>query len=258
MKTDINAVYTTLFNEDLRLCQDKASSVEYITNSRYILDALNPGDKVLELGAATGRYTVMLAERGFDVTAVEIVQNNLDQLKKKLTPTMSVTPVLGNAIDLSAFEDASFDVVLNMGPLYHFPNKVDQDKVVKETMRVLKPGGTAFFAFINNDMVFVTEAFLYNPLFLTDNDKNYNKETHKVVDEPFTFHTIESVQALMNKHDLKAHKFIASEGLAELMKDHINNLTDEEFANWMQFHFYMCEKRESLNTSHHVLYITKK
>lgn len=259
MKEDIvRKVYTEFFEEDKRLCGTNASSIEYITNKKYILEALNEGDRVLELGAATGRYTMMLAELGYDVTALEYVKENLDVLESKIKPGMNVTPLVGDASDLSRFEDNSFDVVLNMGPLYHFPDHEDRVKVVKESMRVLKKGGKALFAFISNDMVFVTEALNYNPKFLTDEDINYNKESHKVRDYPFTVLTVDSIRELMDECGCVEEKMIASDGYAELLENQINELDEERFKKWMNFHLYMCEKEESLGASHHLLYITEK
>jgi len=257
-QTSIEKVYTKIFNEDNRLCQSNASSVEYITNKAYILSELKQDDKILELGAATGRYTIMLADQGYNVTALEYVKKNLDVLKSKLEKEHNVKPILGNAIDLSQFDDESFDVVLNMGPLYHFPNEKDRDKVVKESMRVLKKGGTAFFAFINNDMVFVTEALMYNDNFLSDENDLYNKVSHKVFDDPFTVLTVDSIRQLMKSNQCNEYKFIASDGYSELLESKINSLSDEQFDKWMKFHLYTCEKIESLNSSHHLMYITKK
>lgn len=257
-KTDVKKVYTEMFNEDTRLCRSNSSSIEYLTNTKYILDELKPGDKILELGAATGRYTMMLADKGYKITALEYVQHNLDILKSKIEKEHNIIPVLGDASDLSQFADESFDVVLNMGPLYHFPNEEDRNKAVSESMRVLKNGGTAFFAFINNDMVFVTEALMYSDEFLSDENKLYNKKNHKIVDDPFTVLTVEEIKKLMTNNNCTQYKFIASDGYGELLSKQIDSLSQEKFEKWMKYHFYMCEKLEALGASHHLLYITKK
>ena len=39
--------------------------------------------KILDVGAGTGRYSVPLAEEGYDVTALELVKHNLGRLKQK-------------------------------------------------------------------------------------------------------------------------------------------------------------------------------
>ena len=63
--------------------------------------------------------------------------------------------------------DASFDIVLLMGPLYHLHSADDRQQAIAEAKRVCKPMGTIFFAFINNDMIPLTE-LMYLPDFFTN------------------------------------------------------------------------------------------
>ena len=76
--------YYNKFNEDKRLLS-RHGQVEFITSMKYIHECLvdmeNP--KILDIGAGTGRYSVALAEEGYDVTAVELVKYNLGILKQK-------------------------------------------------------------------------------------------------------------------------------------------------------------------------------
>lgn len=66
----------------------------------------------MDIGAGTGRYSVALAEEGFDVTAVELVKHNLGILKSK---NSSVKAYQGNALKLKRFEDETFDITLLFG-----------------------------------------------------------------------------------------------------------------------------------------------
>ena len=52
---------------------------------KYIHDFLgnNWNEKILDVGAGTGRYSVQLANEGYDVTAIELVKHNLGILKSK-------------------------------------------------------------------------------------------------------------------------------------------------------------------------------
>ena len=58
--------------------------------------------------------------------------------------------VEANAVDLSIFTDNSFDAVLCLGPMYRLLEESDRQAVAGELIRVLKPGGHAFVAFLNH------------------------------------------------------------------------------------------------------------
>lgn len=60
------------YNEDARLVS-KHGSVEFLTTMHYIEKYIKPGDRVLEIGAGTGRYSHTLARQGYAVDAVELV-----------------------------------------------------------------------------------------------------------------------------------------------------------------------------------------
>ena len=256
---DIDTLYKDVFNEDKRLMQNKASKVEFLTTLKYIKDYLKKGDKILDVGAGTGIYSLELAKEGFDVTAFELMDHHCSIIESKKTKEMHLEVVRGNALDLSMFEDESFDLVLNFGPLYHLPKEEDRLQVIKESMRVLKPGGLAMFAYINNDMVFVTESLSYNPDFLLgDQERFYKHDSFKVVDDPFTVLTYDMAVRLFEELDLPIEKHIGTDGFSELLDGKINALNEEQFLEWLRFHFYLCEKKEFLGSSHHLLVITRK
>ncbi|MFW6299264.1 MAG: class I SAM-dependent methyltransferase [Bacillota bacterium] len=256
---DVKTLYTDIFDEARRLNRTNASKVEFMTTMHVLKDYLEKGMRILEVGAGTGAYSLELAREGYDVTALELVPKNLEILKRHVTAGMTIHPVLGNALDLSAFEDECFDIVLNLGPLYHLPDERDRIKAIEESMRVLKKGGKAFFAYINNDMTFVTESLSYTPEFLLgDPKKYYDPETFKVVDDPFTVLRIEEVRTLMQRLNLKEIRHVATDGFAELLKEKINALDEAKFKEWFRFHLYACEKPEMLGASHHLLYVTEK
>lgn len=253
---DLDYIYNELFDEDHRLHRSKASSIEFLTNSKYIKDCLIPGAKILDIGAGTGAYSIYFAQLGYDVTSVEPVKKNLDCLKAKVKDNYLLKPYLGNALDLSMLADGEFDVVLNMGPLYHLKTEEERIKAIMESVRVCKKGGKIFFAYISNDMVFVTESLFYNPHFLKSSE--YHHDTFKVKDEPFTFLTPAYISELMIELGYQEYKHFASDGLGELLEERINVLSDEDFNEWLRFHFYTCEKKEMLGASHHLMYVIEK
>ena len=71
-ETILNQIYGD-GGEAARLTRSRAGQLEFLTTMSYINRQAPKPCRVLELGAATGRYTVALAQRGHQVTAVELV-----------------------------------------------------------------------------------------------------------------------------------------------------------------------------------------
>lgn len=250
----VSATYK-LFNEDTRLNYSKASRVEFLTTVDYIEKYLKSDDKILDLGAGAGEYSLYFAEAGYEVTAVELAQANLEKFKKKIQPDMKLDLHHGNALDLSRFKEDSFDIVLLLGPLYHLENEADRQTCIKEAKRVCKPDGAIFFAFISNDMVILTE-LCYIPEFLKGN--SYDHDSFKVEDFPFVFFTLDQMREMLTHAGVKILKEVASDGASELIANKINELDDESYEMYLKYHFYCCEKPEMLGRSNHLLFIGRK
>ena len=90
------------YDEDNRL-KSKHGSVEFLTTMRYIEKYIQPGNRILEIGAGTGRYSHALARQGYTVDSVELIKHNIDVFSQNTTPAENVTIIQGNALDLSAF-----------------------------------------------------------------------------------------------------------------------------------------------------------
>ena len=101
--------------------------------------------RVLDLGCAAGRNAVLLAEKGFDVEALDaspaMVARTRERMASMLGPAEAERRVrVGRMDDLSAAADASFDLVVALG-LYHCAeSRAEWDRALSETARVLKPG----------------------------------------------------------------------------------------------------------------------
>jgi len=89
--------------------------------------------RVLDLGAGTGKLTTRLVERQLDVIAVDPVPEMLDVLRSSLPDTPAL---LGTAEDIPLPDD-SVDAVL-VAQAWHW---VDPARAIPEVARVLRPGG---------------------------------------------------------------------------------------------------------------------
>ena len=250
----VNRTYD-IFNENSRLNHSKAARVEFLTTVRYIECYLKEGDRILDIGAGAGEYSFYFARKGYDVSALELADANIAAFRKKLTPEDRIDLVQGNALDLSRYADKSFDIVLLFGPLYHLKQNSDKQRCIREAKRVCKDDGKIFFAFIANDLVFLTE-LEYNAHYFSNGD--YDKETFKLNDFPFVFHTVEDARKLLADGGVTVLHEVASDGASELMAARINEMNDEDYAQYLRYHFYLCEKPELLGMTNHLLFVGEK
>ena len=244
-----------LFDEDSRLNRSPAARVEFLTTVRYIERYLKPGDQILDVGAGAGEYSLYFARKGYEVCALELTDANIAAFRKKLLPTDSVDLVQGNAMDLSRYADHSFDVVLLFGPLYHLHSRADRLRCIVEDKRVCKPGGKLFFAFISNDFVMLTE-FSYRPDYFTAGD--YDKETFQLEDFPFVFHTVDDCRALLREGGVNILHEVAADGVSELLEEKLNALDEANYAQYLRYHFHICEKPELLGMTNHLLFVAEQ
>ena len=242
-------------DENSRLNRSKAARVEFLTTVRYMERYLKPGAKILDIGAGAGEYSLYFSRRGYAVSALELTDSNMEAFRKKLTAEDTVDLVQGNALDLSRYEDDYFDIVLLLGPLYHLHSEADKLRCIAEAKRVCKPGGKLFFAFISNDMVILT-MFHEHPDYFINGD--YNKETFRCDDFPFVFHTVNACRELLRQGGVTVLHEVASDGISELLKDKINAMDEESYAQYLRYHFYACEKPEHLGASNHLLFVAEK
>ena len=160
----IEAYYNS-YDEDGRLLS-RHGQVEYLTTMKYINECIAhvTEPKILEVGAGTGRYSVTLAKQGYPVTAVELVAHNLELLKSKLDGSEPLTAIQGNAMNLSALPDDTYDLTMLLGPMYHLYTREDKRKALAEAVRVTRPGGYILVAYCMNEPTVIQYVFGLNKL----------------------------------------------------------------------------------------------
>lgn len=257
-KKIINDFYTNVCNEDVRLIKDKHSQIEFITTTKYIEKYLKQGDKILEVGAGTGRYSLHYAEMGYEVNAIEFVQNNVKILKSKIKKGMKIKAEQGDALDLSRFQDNSFDVTLVLGPLYHLYTIEDQKKAISEAIRVTKKNGIIMIAYLTSDSIMIDWALEGHLIDGQNKDFDKNFKMINYEEGLFSSFYIKEFKNLMKEFDVKYLKNIATDGMSHHVDSKINVLTDEEFDVWINYHLSTCEREDLQGYSNHMLYICKK
>ena len=253
--------YYSHYDEEGRLLS-RHGQVEYLTTMKYIEKCLegisDPG--ILEVGAGTGRYSVTLAKQGFQVTAVELIDHNLEILKSKLDGTEPVTALQGNALDLSVFPDSSFDLTMLLGPMYHLYTKEEKLQALSEAVRVTKPGGHILVAYCMNEPTVIQYVFGKNHLHEVMDLNMLTPDWHCISKPKDLFEMVrtEEIADLDSALPVRRIKLVATDGATNYIREHIDAMDDETFSKWMDYHFTICERQDLPGASHHTLDILRK
>lgn len=247
-------------DEDSRLLT-KHGRVEFLTTVKYIEKYLKSGMKIIEIGAATGRYSHYFAQKGFEVDAVELIEHNIEIFKSKTQPGENVRIKQGNAIDLSDYPDNTFDVSLLLGPMYHLYTIEEQKKALSEAIRVTKSGGLVFVAYCMLEPSVLTGMFKGNKTEEYKKKGLINTETFETFFPPhgvFKLNTSDEIFELTKDFNTKRLHFVATDGYAMHMREAIDKMDNETYELYLKYHFKTCERQDLIGMSHHTLDVLKK
>ena len=250
--------YYSHFNEDHRL-QTRHGKVEFITSLKYIHEVLNEDKtkKILDIGAGTGAYSVYLANEGYDVTAVELVEHSIDVFKSK---NSNAKVMQGNALDLSIFEDNMFDVTLLFGPMYHLLKEEEKLKALSEAKRVTKKGGVILVSYYMNDYAIITYGFVKKNIIEAINNNQVDKDFHmlNLDGDLYSMVRLEDIDEFNKVCGLERIKIVAADGPSNYIRVYLNKLSEEEFKEFINYHLTTCERSDLLGASAHLLDIVTK
>jgi ubiquinone/menaquinone biosynthesis C-methylase UbiE len=157
-----------------------------------LLTGVDLGARMLEVGPGPGAATQWLRRRVDRLVAVEAEADAAQALARRYAGT-GVEVVHGDATQLR-FPDESFDAAGSFTMLHHVPQVEQQQRVLAEMVRVLRPGGVL----VGSDSVATDErrefhaGDVYNPL-TPDQIRDWLHElgcrpvTVDVADETITF-----------------------------------------------------------------------
>ncbi len=252
--------YYENYDEDGRLTS-KHGMVEFATTMKYIEKYLKPGMRVLEIGAATGRYSHTLAKKGYQVDAVELVEHNIEIFKQNTVEGEPVTIIQGNAMDLTAFADNTYDITLLLGPMYHLFTTEDQTKALSEAIRVTKKGGVVFAAYCMGDACILAYGFGKGEIFDVIEKCMLDPETFETFSHPwdlFELYRKEDIDKLRAGFDVTQLHFVATDGYTNHMRETVDQMDDKMYEFYLKYHFATCERTDMVGYSNHTLDIFRK
>lgn len=186
-----------------------------------------------------------------------MVEKNVEDIRKNKSGSKKLKEIfVGSILDLSQYKDESFDVVLNLGSYYHLTDIEKRNKSLEESLRVLKKGGIYAVSYINKlaniikfRSIFVEDFNLVNEYL----EKGYHRR-NKIF---FASHP-EDVKNEIKSKNVDINYNIATDGVKFIIQDTINNMDEDKFNKWMDYHLKTCEDKSIIGLSEHGLIIGRK
>ena len=139
------------------------SPVERAMTRRYLERFVPEGSIVADVGVGAGHYDELLAERGCRLYLADVSERLLEAAVARLESCGLSARILdariASATDLAHLSEASCDVALLLGPLYHLLTLAERQQAVHEARRILKSDGVLIAAACNRMVAMSTEYF---------------------------------------------------------------------------------------------------
>jgi glycosyltransferase involved in cell wall biosynthesis len=184
------------------------------------------GDRVLEAGCGFGRYCFWLEKIGVKAVGIDIVSDAINEGKKYAKKHGLKSKLCVGDICKLPFIKNSFDGYISLGVVEHFENSKDVERVFKETYRVLKTGGYAYFSIPNPYAIHMWPEKILRMLninsgithyLLTKNDliSFSKKENFEVIDSGYHdfYFPLYSIIESITRHDIWVLKSIMKKTL---------------------------------------------
>jgi SAM-dependent methyltransferase len=245
----------------------RQNQLEHDLTWRYLDQYLPSQGSILEIGAATGRYTLELAKRGYTLTAVDLSAALLEECRKALVAARlesQVRLVVADARNLSRVTEVGFDAVLMMGPLYHLVVEADRKLALKEASDRLRAEGIIFSSFLSR---FGPMGALVKdgPAWIEDQavvrsllEKGRRPEDYPPGGFRGYFARVSEIVPL---HEALGFETLVVAGLEPAISaddESYNRLSGKQRQLWLDLFYEMSVEQSILGASRHLLYIGKR
>ena len=161
---------------------------------------------------------------------------------------------------LNGFSD-TFDVTLLLGPMYHLFTVPEQKQALSEAVRVTKSGGMIFAAYCGNDATMVQYCFGRGMLREQRYRDLVDPVTFKASSDPaelFQLYRREDIDELNAGLCVERLHYVGTDMATNYMRSAVDEMEDDLFELYLQYHYVICERQDMVGTSHHILDVLRK
>jgi len=263
--SDITAFYNS--DPEREHARLEEHQLEYELTWRYLDKYLPTQGKILEVGAATGRYTLKLAKQGYEITAVDISAGLIEECKNRIAREElegQVRFLVSDARDLGIVGEQDFDAVLLMGPLYHLVEEADRRQALKEARKRLRKGGFIFTAFISRFGI-MAELLRNLPGWIEDQTEvswllqnGRRPEGYPKGGFRGYFARVSEIVPLHDSIGFETLELVGVEPAISADDESYNRLQGNQRQLWLDLLYELSKEPSILGASRHLLYIGKR
>ena len=212
----------------------------------YLFDKYLPKEgKVLDSAAGEGYFAYRFAERGYKVTAGDLLADHVEEIRKDARAALLEDTYCASPRNLSQFKDESFDIVVALGPMYHMKTKAERETLVRESLRVLAPDGYFVFTYMTPFAMtlgqYFTAARTYDNLAkLKEFRKLAQVEKSKNCDM-FNGMTLDEMADLSREYGLDIVTVASTYGMLYNMIGEVDAMSEEEYKAFVDGQIATCE-----------------
>lgn len=166
--------------------------------------------------------------------------------------------MVADSLDLSMFKDNSFDIVLNLGPMYHLFTQKDKQQAIKETLRVAKKNAVCMFAYLSHSSIMLSYGLIKNHVSEIVSCVDITGRIKDIPEKVFAAFYVEDFKKLFKKTKTTYVTNVATDGIAPAMSEWVGRLSKKDYQAFLDWHFMTCERLDQQGFSSHLLYICKK
>ncbi len=239
--------------------------IEFEITKRFVDRYAVKGARVLDCGGGPGRYSLHLAEKGCDVTLIDLSRGNIAFAEEKRKEAkLDFKTLVGDAREADKIASGKFDVVLLMGPLYHLLTDEDRRAAVNACLKLLKTGGVIFASFISS-YAGVIYSMKYEPDMINEvrvaKDFRLFEQDKEFAGDAFTkayFARIRDIAPFFESFGLEKLHLFSQEGMLAPNEPTILQSSPETVKKWIDLAESVCEREDLLAFAEHIMYVGRK